>query len=233
MTTKTTKPIGPTLADLLANLSTKKRAFILGGLSLMKDEEISKISKIELSVIKEIRALLKKDANFEAYLFNHFNAASLRKYVGYTPKKGVKKGLRYGNKAGFRDDLKIFVRSKTEANFARYLTWKYGRSAWDYESTEFVFPWKKGKTKKYIPDFRVLEKDGSYTYYEIKPGFLPNTNDPEKLDAFKLAHPTVKLIVVTYKASADVVAYCKKAGFEVAIYDDIKAIARKQNIYFE
>ena len=71
---------------------------------------------------------------------------------------------------GFRDDLGIYVRSKREANFARYLNHlkEYGAIAdWWYEKDAFEFPVNRG-TRFYTPDFKVSHIDQTIEYYEVK-----------------------------------------------------------------
>ena len=81
------------------------------------------------------------------------------------------KNRQYGHiKSGKRSDLGIYVRSRWEANFARYLKWMKERGeikSWRYEPITFEFPIKKG-TRFYTPDFGVFNNDGTITYYEVK-----------------------------------------------------------------
>lgn len=54
--------------------------------------------------------------------------------------------------------------------------------------------------RSYLPDFRVLEKDGTYTYYEVK-GWM-DSKSVTKIRRMKKYHPHVRLVLVT-KATFD------------------------------
>jgi hypothetical protein len=98
--------------------------------------------------------------------------------------------------AGTRADLGIYVRSKWEANWARYLRWlkSIGEiSDWAYEPEEFQFPVKRGN-RFYTPDFKITNKDGSIEYHEIK-GYMDKDSRTKLKRMLKYyPHITVKLI---------------------------------------
>lgn len=105
---------------------------------------------------------------------------------------------------GFRADLGIYVRSKMEANFARYLEFLrvHGEiREWSYEPEEFWFPVKRG-TRSYKPDFRVREANGGMTYYETK-GYL-DAQGRVKLARMGRYHSEVRIVVVDGRYMADV-----------------------------
>jgi hypothetical protein len=103
-------------------------------------------------------------------------------------------------KIGKREDLDgLFVRSSWEANYARYLNWMKERGEikdWQYEKETFNFPVKRG-TRSYTPDFRVVEKDGKITYYEIK-GWMTKKG-ATALKRMKKYYPEIKIVLVAKK----------------------------------
>lgn len=61
---------------------------------------------------------------------------------------------------GTRADIGFYVRSRMEANYARYLAWLLAQgeiTGWAYEPYTFDFPIARG-TRTYTPDFAVWEK---------------------------------------------------------------------------
>lgn len=75
-------------------------------------------------------------------------------------------------KGGKRADLGgLYVRSRWEANWARYLNWlKYLGEivSWEYEPDTFEFSKVRRGTRFYTPDFKIVNKDGSVEYHEVK-----------------------------------------------------------------
>jgi len=55
---------------------------------------------------------------------------------------------------------------------------------WSYEAEQFKFKGTKGGSRRYIPDFRVVDKKGIAFYIEGKGYFKPN--DKKKIEAMKL-----------------------------------------------
>lgn len=99
-------------------------------------------------------------------------------------------------KAGFRDDLGIYVRSGWEANYARYLNWLKSRGeieSWEYEPQTFWFLAIKRGTRSYKPDFKVSEKGKEY-FVEVK-GYM-DAKSLTKIKRMRIYHPTVDLRVV-------------------------------------
>jgi len=106
-------------------------------------------------------------------------------------------------KAGYRGDLGISVRSSWEANYARYLDWLVGLGEvleWEYEPTKFTFDaWgHRGANWCYIPDFRVVNKDGSVEYHEVK-GRM-DRNSKVKINRFRKYYPEHKLVIIDAQA---------------------------------
>ena len=97
---------------------------------------------------------------------------------------------------GFRHDLGIYVRSKWEANFARYLNYceeHYARADWWYEKETFQFPVKRG-TQFYKPDSKVLNTDKSADYYEVK-DYL-DQKSRNLLKKMVIYHLSVKVVAI-------------------------------------
>ena len=86
-------------------------------------------------------------------------------------------------KGGFRKDLGIYVRSKMEANIARYYT--YLNINWFYEPREYKFEKIKRGTKYYKPDFYLVAP--VRLFIEVK-GYL-RSSDKTKLRRFKKYYP--------------------------------------------
>jgi hypothetical protein len=85
------------------------------------------------------------------------------------PLKSRRVGGRYSHgTAGKRADLGgLFVRSRAEANYARWLTWH--SMVWEYEPRVFRFPGvRSGRNMAYRPDFYLPLED---RYVEVK-GYL-------------------------------------------------------------
>ena|SRR3990167_955490 len=105
---------------------------------------------------------------------------------------------------GFREDIGLYVRSKWEANYARYLNWLKAQGeilAWEYEPESFRFAGVKRGPWAYLPDFKVTEKDGSIVYHEVK-GYM-DSSSRNKLKRMAKFYPDVKIIVIgedEYKA---------------------------------
>lgn len=66
---------------------------------------------------------------------------------------------------------KFYMRSTWERNYARYIQWLKEAGEikdWDYECHRFVFEKIKFGTRTYLPDFKIIENDGSYYWVEVK-----------------------------------------------------------------
>ena len=101
-------------------------------------------------------------------------------------------------KVGRRADLNnLYVRSRWEANFARYLNWLLAQGkikSWEYEPKTFRFPRKKGEPTWYTPDFRVWLNNGCHCWYEVK-GWM-DLKSRARLSRFVSHYPREQLIVV-------------------------------------
>ena len=99
-------------------------------------------------------------------------------------------------KGGTRDDLGFYVRSKWEANYARYLKFLQAQGeikSWKYEARTFEFPVKRG-TRFYTPDFEVVKPDDTVEYHEVKGYDYPEGKTARKRLATHF--PEIMLVVV-------------------------------------
>lgn len=97
---------------------------------------------------------------------------------------------------GYRDDLGMYVRSRWEANWARYLDWLKRRgeiSAWEYEPKTFEFPLRRGAIH-YTPDFRVVDASGGHEWHEVKGWMDPKSKTKLRRMAKYYPNETVKVI---------------------------------------
>lgn len=93
----------------------------------------------------------------------------------------------------------MYFRSKSEANYAIYLDWlKKNKEIkdWQYEPMMYEFPIKHGTTR-YLPDFLVINNDGSTYLVEVK-GFM-DSKSKTKLKRMAKYFPNVKLELVDSK----------------------------------
>ncbi|KKN49952.1 hypothetical protein LCGC14_0637530 [marine sediment metagenome] len=102
-------------------------------------------------------------------------------------------------KSGKRPDLNnTYFRSRWEANYARYLNWLIEQGVdftrWEYEKTTFHFENIKRGTRYYTPDFKVVCKDGTVEYHEIKGWHYPKGETALKRMAKE--YPKVKIAVI-------------------------------------
>ncbi len=91
----------------------------------------------------------------------------------------------------------IHVRSQWESNYAFFLEFQKNHGLikdWEFEPTTFWFEGIKRGTRSYLPDFRVIQMDGSEEYHELK-GWM-NPRSKTKLKRMKKYHPTVKLVLI-------------------------------------
>lgn len=93
-----------------------------------------------------------------------------------------------------------FYRSRWEANYARYLEMLRVTGhikSWAHEPKTFWFDGIKRGCVSYLPDFHVVENNGSEAYHEVK-GWM---DDRSKTKIRRMAkyHPDVKLIVIAAK----------------------------------
>lgn len=105
-------------------------------------------------------------------------------------------------KAGWREigGVSKYYRSKWEANYAYYLQWLLEKGQikeWLHEPVTFWFEGVKRGCVSYLPDFWVLENDGTEAYHEVK-GWMDDRSKT-KIKRMAKYHPKVKLIVIDSK----------------------------------
>lgn len=100
-------------------------------------------------------------------------------------------------KSGKRSDMNgMYFRSSWEANYARYLNWLISLGeikSWEFEVDEFKFPVKRGNVR-YLPDFKILNNDGSIEYHEVK-GYMDD-DSRVKLKRMAIYYPESKIVVI-------------------------------------
>lgn len=122
-------------------------------------------------------------------------------------------------KAGWREigGKRKYYRSRWEANYARYLQWRKEQgeiAEWLHEPETFWFAGIKRGCVSYLPDFRVVNSDGSIYYVEVK-GYM-DAKSATKLKRMAKYHPTVKIELVdkvAYKSIEQIGKYLIK-GWE-------------------
>lgn len=101
--------------------------------------------------------------------------------------------------AGWRQigQQKKYFRSLWEANYAFYLQWLQDRRdiiLWEHEPETFWFENIKRGVRSYLPDFRILNNDGSTHYVEVK-GYW-DAKSITKVRRFNKYYPDHKLILI-------------------------------------
>ncbi len=108
-------------------------------------------------------------------------------------------------KGGWREigGIRKFYRSRWEANYASYLEWlKTGGhiADWKHEPKTFWFEGVKRGTVSYLPDFWVVENDGTDAFHEVK-GWMDDRSKT-KIKRMEKYYPEVKLVVIDSKGYA-------------------------------
>ena len=116
--------------------------------------------------------------------------------------KSVKRRRTFPNKAGWRviGGTKLYLRSKLEANYARYLEFlrRCGDIlSWEYEPETFWFEKIKRGVRSYTPDFQVFHPNAIIQYVEVK-GYM-DAKSATKIKRFRKYFPDEKLIVIDQK----------------------------------
>lgn len=128
---------------------------------------------------------------------------NIERYGTASPAHATNKGQNVYSRCrrGVREDLGIFVRSRWEANYARYLKLLQERgdiAAWEYEPTTFRFDGVSRGPYTYKPDFKVIGKDGVVAFHEVK-GWMDSASRG-KLKRFAKFYPSCTLVVIDQKA---------------------------------
>lgn len=139
----------------------------------------------------------------------------IKKQAQATAGRGAGNAFRH-TKTGFREDIKIVVRSGWEANICRILN-AYGIK-FRYEPQLFHFPIQRG-TKAYVPDLFLPDTD---EWIEIK-GYLDRSGKV-KLKRFKKYYPEEfsKLTIIT-GGSKDSIDFFKSIGVQnILLYSEFR-----------
>ena len=95
---------------------------------------------------------------------------------------------------------RIYFRSKWEANYAFYLEYLSNQriiAGWLHEPRTFWFAGIKRGCVSYLPDFQVLNYDGSHHWVEVK-GYM-DAKSKTKIKRFRKYVPEEELIVADAK----------------------------------
>ncbi|MDT2697517.1 hypothetical protein P7E43_10625 [Enterococcus gallinarum] len=104
-------------------------------------------------------------------------------------------------KGGTRKDLGIYVRSKWEANFARYLNLLVKNKTiykWEYEPDTYYFENIKRGTRSYTPDFKVWDREDLEPYYYEVKGYMDKKSQT-KLKRMAKYYPDIEIRMVQKK----------------------------------
>lgn len=96
--------------------------------------------------------------------------------------------------------IKHYMRSVWESNYARYLQWQLERGdiiGWLHEPETFWFLNIKRGVRSYLPDFKVLRRDGTRYWVEVK-GYM-DAKSKTKIKRFKKYYPNEELLIVDGK----------------------------------
>lgn len=139
---------------------------------------------------------------------SYFNSEKHREKLSERMSKVMVKRIKenpksvYSNaRGGIREDLGFYVRSKWEANVARYLKFLEERGEiykWEYEPDTFWFENIKRGTRSYTPDFKVWETENSEpVYWEVK-GYM-DQKSKTRLKRMEKYYPKVKIKLIMQK----------------------------------
>lgn len=119
-------------------------------------------------------------------------------------------------KCGWREIgcIKIYFRSRWEANYARYLQYLKEKNSikdWIHEPKTFLFP----DGKSFLPDFEVINNNGDIEFHEVK-GWYDNRSK-HHFEAMGKYFPKEKLIMVFSKEYKNIKKsfYDKIEGWEL------------------
>ncbi len=105
-------------------------------------------------------------------------------------------------KQGWRNiaERRIYFRSRWEANLGFYMQWQKQRKMiidWEHEPKTFWFEGIKRGCVSYLPDFKIINLDGSHYWVEVK-GFM-DSKSKTKIRRFKKYFPQEHLRVLDSK----------------------------------
>lgn len=105
-------------------------------------------------------------------------------------------------------DKKIHVRSGWELVYARSLEWLKQKGSikdWYYEPKTFWFDGVRRGVVSYLPDFLIINNDGTEEYHEVK-GYM-DARSATKLKRMAKYYPEVKMVLVDKDAYRSVVKW--------------------------
>lgn len=217
------------LKELRKSFRPHEKAFIMSALPFMTVDEIATTINKSKTKIQTYISILDEN-HIKQRMKDMFAESRLQKWMeGDMPGFKTSKKKRLGNKRnviGVRDDLKLFFRSKMEANIARVLNLIYGRDHWCYESEVFELGEIRGKNKKYLTDFHVTDLKGKQFFIEVKGRFW--SGDISKMKRFLKKYPEHKVVFVTNRKSKKVIEFCEKNNLEYWFYEDLRDDYSKQ-----
>lgn len=147
-----------------------------------------------------------------------------KKIIVSTPKPVPGKGNVYQyTRTGFREDLKIVLRSNWEANVCRVFN-LYGIQ-FEFEPRVFVYPIKRG-TKGYTCDFYLNATD---EWVEVK-GYLDDKSRT-KIKRFKKYYPDEfsRFTMIISKSSRPAREFCEQLGVpQVLYYEQISKLYKQK-----
>ena len=143
---------------------------------------------------------------------SYFNSEEHRRKASERMSKTMAKRVRNGKniysnaRGGTREDLGFYVRSRWEANVARYLKFLHDKGEiykWEYEPDTFWFENIKRGTRSYTPDFKIWEnKDSEPYYWEVK-GYMDKKSNT-RMKRMKKYYPEVKIDLIMKSEYKDI-----------------------------
>ena len=148
---------------------------------------------------KDVKKLLKKQSKTER------KKLRTKRIVPTTPSETIEPNAK-GVYAGRRRDVQdgktdkrhpdgLYLRSRWEANYARYLMWLESRGEiqkWEYEPATFWFESIKRGVRSYLPDFKIWITTNSEPYYVEVKGRM-DSKSATKLKRMAKYHPDVSI----------------------------------------
>ena len=148
---------------------------------------------------KDVKKLLKKKSKTDRRKSRGRRSASTPSKEALEPNaKGVYAGRRKDIQDGKTDKRHpdgLYLRSRWEANYARYLMWLESRGdiqKWEYEPDTFWFENIKRGVRSYLPDFKIWETTDSKPYYVEVKGNM-DSKSATKLKRMTKYHPDVSI----------------------------------------
>jgi hypothetical protein len=110
-----------------------------------------------------------------------------------------KKSRKFKAHQGWReiDGRQIYFRSDWEYKFAKYLQLHKQSNViqdWEHEPQTFWFDAIRRGTRSYLPDFKVLNPDGTHYWAEVK-GYM-DAKSRTKIKRFRKYYPNEQLVVI-------------------------------------